>query len=404
VKQKNNYRALKEIQNGIAILSYQNQEELLEDVHDEHTLIAFLTPFLASISDELQLDVVNSEHFQWLRQSDVLSTRLKPDGFFTVKGLFVKKEPPQDSASTFRNDKYCFGVPFLDLEDSIILFEGKRNITERALGEVVQYLQFLKGARNAVLFDETKFWLISCAPYIRDNQVNEILYCDWTLPGSATYFLEFLKKSMSIWANLIIEATKTLGLVIKEEGYLGKGAIGRVFNCLHKEKEVALKIVSGDQNSQLLIREFEAYCRLKDKGITCVASAVIEPVTLMNQKGSALCVAPVGKPMSRFARPFGKNLVRKAFTALEELHMNGVCHGDARVENLIFVDRKAIWIDLIDVVCLPLRILSDWHTLIRSILRLQNDEILEEKFRISIDEYLKFKDMNAFIDSIIIPV
>jgi hypothetical protein len=234
--------------------------------------------------------------------------------------------------------------------------------------------------------------------------VNEILYCNWTLPGSATYLSEFLKNSLSTWAKLTIEATKALGLVIKEEGYLGRGAVGRVFHCKYEEKEeeVALKIVCGDQNSQLLSREYETYCRLNEKDITCVASVVDGPIPLMNHQGAALCIAPVGTAMSRFERPFHKRMLRYAFTALEKLHENGVCHGDARVDNLIFVNRKAFWIDLIDVICLPLHIARDWQTLIRSILGLKSDEPLAENLRISIEEYLNLKNLDAFIDSILL--
>jgi hypothetical protein len=96
--------------------------------------------------EELHLDMVNSEHFRWLPQGDdTKATQLKPDGFFTVKGLFNKREGPQDGSRKRRDNgfRYCFGVPFRDLQDFIIIFEGKREIDEKAFGEVVQYLQFL---------------------------------------------------------------------------------------------------------------------------------------------------------------------------------------------------------------------------------------------------------------------
>jgi hypothetical protein len=333
VMRMGNFVALEAIDHGRAILTAREQKDVSQ-VENEHELIARFTPFLGEIAAELHLDIVNSEHFQWLSQpTESLSIQLKPDGFFTVKGLFQRKDEPNDKDSTRllrdNGSNYCFGVPFGDLQDSVIIFEGKRKITDKALEKVVQYLQFLENPKGAILFDDNQFWLISCAPYLRNNDVNCIQHGLWTLPGSASHFYTFLKRMMSNWANLVIDAASKICLIIEEGGYLGRGATGRVFKCNYQGKQVALKVVNGKDNSLRLIQEFDSYKRLEN--IECVASVVTKPVPLLNDLGCAMCISPVGQAMSHL-RPLSRNNIKRAFECLVTLHSAGVSHGDARIE------------------------------------------------------------------------
>jgi hypothetical protein len=283
------------------------------------------------------------------------------------------------------------------LQDSIIIFEGKRKINSQALGEVIQYLQFLNKATGAVLFDDTQFWLISCSSYgyVRDNVVNRIQYCDWTLPGSASHFSCFIKSILSGWANLVIDATSRLGVVIEQGGYLGRGALGRVFKCTYQGREVAMKIVNGKEDSVRLVQEFDSYKRLEK--IECAASAVTEPVSLLDDLGCAMCISPVGQAMSQF-RPLARNSIKKALESLATLLSAEVSHGDARLENLIVVNRSVKWIDFVDVVFHPFYVKRDWQTIICSILKLANDQSLPLHIEEAIEEYLKSKNVDSLLD------
>jgi hypothetical protein len=123
----NNFEALESIENGKAILSVEEQKHISK-VEDEHNLIAFVTPHLAPLAEELHLDMVNSEQFQWLSQSEnVLSTHLKPDGFFTVQGLFEKKDDPQDSARMLRDNGFRYFLEFLFVICRILSSSSKEN-------------------------------------------------------------------------------------------------------------------------------------------------------------------------------------------------------------------------------------------------------------------------------------
>ena len=49
--------------------------------------------------------------------------------------------------------------------------------------------------------------------------------------------------------------------------------------------------------------------------------------------------------MKRVGTPFNVDSHEPAFAALQSLHETGCLHGDARLENLVVVDRKPVWID-----------------------------------------------------------
>ena len=78
---------------------------------------------------------VNSERYAWLPQSIYLPDNkyyLKPDGFATHRGMYIKKNKEATQRS---------GVPETKLFDCIILFESKLNITGAdSFGQVVRYL------------------------------------------------------------------------------------------------------------------------------------------------------------------------------------------------------------------------------------------------------------------------
>jgi len=319
--------------------------------------------------------------------------------FFTVKGIFEVKNEPKDKARALRDDgySYCFGVPFRDLQDSIIVFEGKRTIDPKALGEVVQYLQFLNEARGALLIDDSQFWMITCTRYMRNNEVSGIQICDWTTPGSVLYLRQFIKNVNSEWTELIIDAVTKLDVEIEQGGYLGRGAMGRVFQVKYNEKQVALKIVRGDEHIHQLRREYDVYENLK---IDCVASAIHRPVSLCDGNGCAILISPVGKPFSKM-RPFAKLTIKRILESLAELHRAGVAHGDARVENLILCNRSTKWIDLVGILYRLDNVREDWLTLVRSILQLKKDVKTPSEIVKAIDEYLELKDLNAVLNSLI---
>ena len=173
--------------------------------------------------------------------------------------------------------------------------------------------------------------------------------------------------------------------------------MGRVFKCTYQGKEVALKVVCGEEHGLRLRQEYERYRHLEN--LDCVASVVTEPVSLLNGLGCAICISPVGQAMSQL-RPLSRKIIKKAFESLEGLHAAGVSHGDARLENLIVVSRSAKWIDFIDVLLHPYTdyVRRDWETIIRSILQLRHDAPIPAKIEEAIAEYLKKKDVDMLLD------
>ncbi|KAJ8566339.1 hypothetical protein ON010_g6785 [Phytophthora cinnamomi] len=105
-------------------------------ITNEAVFDAFITPFFSTILHSCGLVFVNSERYQWLSQSTLVTknTDLKPDGFATHRGMFRGKPVPNDGV--LRPSGFRFGAAAEELFDCLILFESKLTIIEAAFGQV----------------------------------------------------------------------------------------------------------------------------------------------------------------------------------------------------------------------------------------------------------------------------
>ncbi|KAL7690099.1 putative protein kinase [Plasmopara halstedii] len=301
-------------------------------IRNEAVFDAFIAPFFSTILQSSGLVFVNSERYQWLSQSTLVttSTDLKPDGFATHRGMYRAEAVPDDGVS--RPNDFRSGVAEEELFDCIILFERKLSITEVALGQVERYIQNLcpEASASAILFDRRSFWLIRSHKSI----VVKVQVAMWANKGSKSLFQNFIADNISPWVTRLSLSCQYLGVdVIEGDAFLGRGAHGRVFRVIRQDGKVfALKIVEKCSVGRLY-QEERALRIAQQSGLTaCPVGKIIE-----TSDGAALLLSPVGKPLPR---PTTRHEVLSLFELLRQLHKNGLVHGDPRVSNVILTGKS----------------------------------------------------------------
>ncbi|KAJ8562040.1 hypothetical protein ON010_g7639 [Phytophthora cinnamomi] len=310
-------------------------------ITNEAVFDAFITPFFSTILHSCGLVFVNSERYQWLSQSTLVTknTDLKPDGFATHRGMFRGKPVPNDGV--LRPSGFRFGAAAEELFDCLILFESKLTITEAAFGQVVRYLQNFcpDASASAILFDRRSFWLIKS----HRSVVVTVQKAMWANIGSKALFQNFITDNVSPWVKHLTIACLCLGVdVVEGDAFLGRGAHGRVFKVSRQDgKTFALKIVDKCSVGRLY-QEEKALSSAQHTGLTTsLVGKLIE-----TPESAALLLSPVGKPLPR---PRTQQEVRSLFGLLWQLHANDLVHGDPRVPNVILHGEKLLWIDLVEV-------------------------------------------------------
>jgi len=355
--------------------SKDEQRQALECT-SEAAFTTFITPFFNEVLAEFDMVFVSSENDPWPSRGTLpgMSTKLKPDGFATHRGMYRKRSEVLDG---FRS-----GIPEKNLYDCLILFESKLAIDDASFGQVVRYLHHFrpKPSASAVLFDRTAFQLFRS----HKGVVYKVEKAKWAQNGSKSLFRDFIASNTFPWVTRLTEACNILGVdVVEGQAFLGRGARGRVFKVKRGEETFALKIV--DNNSMLsLVDEARALRKAQTTGLT------VEPTgkCIGLKDGAALLLTPVGEPLSQ---PQNSEDVANLYELLWKLHNKGVIHGDARVLNLILHGGKRLWIDLMELEVAGWDLLRslDAEVLTRSILGCPSEAVLDEALVELIIEYGK---------------
>jgi hypothetical protein len=354
----------------------QEMQDQANAIENKAEFDAFITPFFNNVLAERDMVFINSERYQWLCQSPLVSkhTDLKPDGFATHRGMFRSKPEPDDGVD--RPNGFRFGIAEQDLLDCIILFESKLTITDAAFGQVVRYLQNLVSA-SAILFDRRSFWLIKS----HERVVTKVVKAMWVHKGSKPLFCNFIQDNKSPWITRLTDACNSLNVqVIEGDAFLGRGAFGRVFKVIRGEKILALKIVEMCSIGRLY-DEVEALKGARDTHLTI--SHIGECIEIPN--GAALLLSPVGTSLPR---PTTIREVINLFKLLWQLHLKGLVHGDPRMPNVILDGETPLWIDLVEVrTATPALRALDAEILTRSILHVSQKKPLDEELKQLIQKY-----------------
>jgi len=369
----------------------------MDVLENEYESNCYIQCKLMSIFEEIGLCIVNSERpgFEWLqplsennhfdKQPDFIicnpsfyEVRVKPtveNGVLNVEQLLLGE----------KKEKLPYGVkvgrPSFFLDD-IFVGEGKEKPwTNKDVGQVKTYASLLAANNSSafhrmILFDRKKFLLISSLYGIFASAVE----CNWTALGSKELLLNFfhMPSPLVIALTTCCHALAVSPCVpeINQPCILGAGITGVVFRVtsdvksstheLSKTHSIlwkALKVVVGDD---------EAIKRLRGQwdlmtSVGKTTERVVQLGAIYTDTGfGAYLMEEVGKPVEIDTAEQRKAL----FMALQDLHLNGVTHGDARVSNAIFVSCGIKWIDfpLLNIYqILSVKIEDDFCSLFRSV-------------------------------------
>jgi tRNA A-37 threonylcarbamoyl transferase component Bud32 len=202
--------------------------------------------------------------------------------------------------------------------------------------------------------------------------------------GSERLFLEFIVEALNPWIRLLWSACNVFNVkLLDTDAFLGAGATGRVFKVRREDNTmVALKIITSDL--AVLMAESQ---KMRAAETTGVVATVLEKYKLLDDgHGAGMLIFPIGEPISResLTEPTVMDIVRNLFI----LHRSGIQHGDPRLPNLIQVDGRILWIDLMYSMFDPeLRWEKDATILSRSILGLSEKNSLSREISSLISQY-----------------
>jgi hypothetical protein len=309
--------------------------------------------------------LVNSEYLQWLRHPTSRNKKLelKPDLFLSWAPFVENRDANATQAPA--GDGFSYGLLPSDALTragcAVAFFEAKRGpLTPADFGELCSYHQCISGPCWGMLFDATTFWLYTS---VRGNPAC-LLKGRWVQPGSAAAIrAHFNAVPEPALLTLLKSLTEALEVDIchalsARRSYLGSGAHGHVFAVGNPSRPQALKVILQPADGASVATEFALMTAAAEKCgdvvVRPVPSSLREFDTLGPASGGGYLLEEVGEPLKLTK----EEDCERAFLALAGLHSSRVCHGDARVQNLVVgrdsSGRKVLkWIDLRQSSLLP---------------------------------------------------
>lgn len=227
------------------------------------------------------------------------------------------------------------------IASDVYAIEGKLGTTVEGQLELVNYLNlFGDEFHRGILIGHDEFWLIEA----HHRSVVRRVIGKWTDAGCVALIREFEFFPVSPWGLAVNQASIALNCELidpkedKTTAFLGAGACGRVFRI---GNDHALK-VTLTTNIAALEQEYYAIKRIHDRKRTANVVHVMK-FTSDASSYAACTLQPVGVAVASGT----KFDVATVFHALHRLHKNDICHGDARLENLIQGQKQWLWIDFV---------------------------------------------------------
>ena len=348
----------------------------------EHQLLHVVKPWLATIlglgSNDVALNpanccLVDGQEQKWLDdiyRSVPANDRLKCDAFVSHRAFVDAKQrgPPwvaplahrrlqlgrPDDRPTRHSDERGGAVNF-------ILEAKKGSLTVTDFGLLCQYTHRIPGRCRAVLFNATHFQLYETVTLVAGNTVPQrLIKGTWATPGTfdllRSWFVDFPLPPLAV---AVAHAERRLHLRFADVGsvFLGAGATGYVFDVITPDgTHAALKVV-------LRQRDTAVRNEIRCMRATCTAGAPVATVVDDSSVASHLddrsivvdvprdgttpfayyLLKEVGTPLTL---PLPNDDVGAVFASLASLHALGVCHGDARLPNVVRVGGALVWIDM----------------------------------------------------------
>ena len=301
------------------------QKELKQHRKDSHKLNLVIEKVLKLILPR-HVVLVNCEKFVW--QEGIGS----PDFFAAC--CFIPKDVCNPESENY-------GIPAL-LDSVTALFDGK-SAGHAAEDQMYRHL-CRTVASYGLLYDAEKFQLM-IVQGAKDTakRLDEIWTGSWNQPGVVKFLSEQCERYQPAEELLLrLCLAKCEAIVL---GYLGKGRFGRVLKVRCGSKHFAMKVVvDGDT----LEKEVE---RLKNATTTKKNLPVVVPAGAVHRiegevvRGAYFLMTQVGEPMTLEHCRKHKQAIPKICEALHACHNAGLVHGDARIQNVIKVKSRYLWVD-----------------------------------------------------------
>ena len=342
---------------GEASILSAEEQTALSNMENEHQVVAFITPHLSKIFCDFELSVFNSEEYKWIETSSETSKYNDKPDLLICHPAITSKKPPFQSQDTVlnqlrENNSFLYGIlSDWKLRDAIgLTCEAKVSIDNKGFGEVINYGAHLCfGDKHAsittrlILFDKTQCWLVE----VLKGHVSEVKTFKWRDAGSRTLLQKFVR--LTPLTKVLAQACNQFNVTVEQDSFLGAGAFGYVFRAKRSDnKFVALKVVVGSSDSTSMLRLEKERSIMNQAHGLCpdTVMGIEEDGYAVLKDGGALLMSKVGEHYS--------NLTPKDIVdSLKTLHDNGILHGDARLDNVVSVDRKPVWVDFAESYVLP---------------------------------------------------
>ncbi|KAJ3077567.1 hypothetical protein HK100_010988, partial [Physocladia obscura] len=179
--------------------------------------------------------------------------------------------------------------------------------------------------------------------------------------------------------------------MINQDAFFGTGTYDQVFKVkCQNGATAALKIVP----EHLSLAEAESNTLQAAKNTGDVVTVLQPHAEINNGGGGAFVIAPVGKPVEQAT--LSKARIFDITEVLFKLHSAGFLHADPCLSNLIFDDKKFLWIDfMFSASTLKSGWITDAPILSQSILGQPNNSNLPDEIVRLISEYGSEKTLES---------
>jgi hypothetical protein len=247
--------------------------------------------------------------------------------------------------------------------------EGKftndgKSLSNQLVGILFKYLLDLCSAGHpepcGIVYNQLEFVF---AKFNRNGYLEDCIRCEWATEGSKSLLRTRLRDDTLNCASQalprgIMSLLNLYGASLSWNSFSGNGASGYVFNIMVERNgtqfavEKAMKVVVCSAEDEVLLTVFEANFRaMQSLDNEHTRHLVVVPdedslksVAVGGKFVSSYLMSEIGTPLQH---PIGPENMRRLLLQLYEFHKSAnIPHGDARVPNVLRVNRTLKWIDM----------------------------------------------------------
>ena len=306
------------------------------------------------------MELFNSEFYSWLPQSFLPHVKagaaeLRPD-FFIAPHFFARYRSPHANAATTVDG---VNIQYGELENIgvfpyIVILDAKKgtdSMADSVIGDFFNYFehstQHFDCTSRGMLFNQKEFILVE----FNTGSLTKFLRADWKIAGTRRLIQEFLIPKVALLPNIITEACASYGaspaiFSSASEGtaFLGQGAAGTVIRIVKEsdKTEYAMKVILDYTRDVGFIKTQELLTR--DPLAKYILRVLPDSFKSFRHSDFSSFLMPVAEPLPNPGK--NRTIIEMALQSLGSIHALGFVHGDARIQNCVYHEKQAKWIDL----------------------------------------------------------